>query len=109
MRDDVVIGPTIGAIGDPVAVGDLKASSFVVDSMHFWNNQVPALVASGITGAEEVGLWRLTAGTWVRVFDGAGTASSLTATNPQMAIISPGTYGLTKSAGVGITVTIQMP
>lgn len=109
MRDEVVIASTVAGISAPTAVGDLADSSFVIGSMHFWNNQLPHIAASGITGAEAVNLWKLTAGTWVQVYDGAGNAVQLTLTNPQEALYSEGTYGLSKTTGTGIVVTVQMP
>jgi len=109
MRDEVLIASTIGAIADPSAVGDLDGYSFVIGSMHFWNNQIPHIAASGITGAETVNLWKLTAGVWVKVYDGDGNEVQLTATNPQEAMLSEGTYGLSKTSGTGIVATVQMP
>jgi len=109
MRDEVVVASTVGTISAPSAPGDLKNYSFTIGSMHFWNNQVPALCASGITGVEAVNLWKMTAGTWVQVYDGSGTAIQLTATKPQEALLTPGVYGVSKTSGTGIVVTIQMP
>lgn len=109
MRDEVVIASTVAGISNPTAVGDLDPYVFVIGSMHFWGNQIPHIAASGITGAEEVLLWKLTAGVWVQVYDGAGNAVKLTLTNPQEAILSPGTYGLSKTSGTGIVATVQMP
>lgn len=109
MRDETIIGSSVAAISDPSAVGDLADYSFVIGSMHFWNNQLPNISASGITGVQTVGLWKLTAGVWVKVYDGAGAHVLLTATNAQEAILSEGTYGLTKTSGTGIVVTVTMP
>jgi len=109
MRDEVVVASTVAAIADPAAVGDLLDYSFSIGSMHFWNNQIPHIASSGITGAETVNLWKLTAGTWVKVFDGEGNAVQLTATNPQEALFSEGVYGVTKTSGTGIQVCVQMP
>ena len=77
--------------------------------MHFLNNRIPHIAASGITGAEAVNLWKLTAGVWVKVYDGDGNAVQLTLTNPQEALLSEGVYGVTKTSGTGIVVTVQMP
>jgi len=109
MRDEVVIGSTIGLISAPTVAGDLAPYVFTIGSMHFWNNTIPHIAASGITGVEAVNLWKMTAGTWVQVYDGSGTAVQLTLTNPQEAILSPGVYGLSKTSGTGIVVTITMP
>lgn len=109
MRDEVIIASTVAGISDPSSVGDIADYVWVVGSQHFHNNNVPNISASGITGAETVNLWKLTAGTWVKVYDGAGNEVQLTATNPQESIFTEGTYGLTKSSGTGITVTASMP
>jgi hypothetical protein len=109
MRDEIVIPSTVGTIAAPSAVGDLDPYVFQIGTMHFFQNQIPHVAASGITGAEEVNLWKLTAGTWVKVYDGSGNEVKLTLTNPQEAILSPGVYGFSKTSGTGITVTIQMP
>jgi hypothetical protein len=109
MRDEVVVASTVGEIAAPSAVGDLDPYVFVIGSMHFWNNQIPHIAASGITGAEAVNLWKLTAGTWVQVHDGDGNDVQLTLTNAQEAILSPGTYGVSKTSGTGIVVTVTMP
>ena len=108
MRDETVVAAADAAISDPTVVGDLAGSSFVIGSMHFWNNQVPHIAASGITGAKSANLWKLTAGVWVKVYDGAGNEVQLTLTNPQEAILSEGTYGISTS-DTGIVVTVQMP
>jgi len=109
MRDEVIVGSTVAAISAPSAVGDLKNYSFVIGSMHFWNNRIPHIAASGITGAEAVNLWKLTAGVWVKVYDGEGNEVQLTADNPQESLFSEGVYGVTKTSGTGIQVTVQMP
>ena len=109
MRDEVIIPSTKAAIAAPTNVGDLDPYVFVIGSAHFFNNQVPHIAASGITGAEEITLWKLTSGVWVKVYDGAGNEVKLTLTNPQEAILSPGTYGLSKTSGTGIVATMQMP
>jgi len=109
MRDEIIVASTVAGISDPSAPGDLKLHSFVIAGMHFRNGSLPHFAASGITGVETVNLWKMTAGTWVKVFDGAGAAVQLTATNPQESLYSEGVYGVTKSAGTGIVVTVQMP
>ncbi len=109
MRDETVIGSSVAGISDPTNVDDLDGYSFVIGSMHFWNNTIPHIASSGITGVETVTLWKLTAGVWVNVYDGAGAKVQLTVTNPQEAILSEGTYGLSKSSGTGIVATVQMP
>lgn len=109
MRDEVIIPSTVGAISDPSAVGDLAPYVFTIDTMHFYNNHVPHVAASGLTGLEKVTLWKLTAGTWVKVYDGSGNVVELSVTNPQEAILTAGVYGLTKTSGTGIKVTVSMP
>ena len=109
MREEVIIGSTVGLIAAPTNPGDLDPYVFTIGSMHFWNNQVPHIAASGITGAEEVQLWKLTAGVWVKVYDGAANEVKLALTNPQEAILSPGVYGLSKTSGTGIVATVSMP
>jgi len=108
MRDEIIVASGDSAISDPSAVGDLSGSSFVIGSMHFWHNQIPHIGSSGITGAKTATLWKLTAGVWVNVYDGAGNKVELTLTNTQEAILSPGTYGISTS-DTGIVITIQMP
>jgi hypothetical protein len=108
MRDETVVAAADSAISDPSNVEDLVDSSFVIGSFHFWNNTIPHLASSGVTGAKTVSLWKLTAGVWVAVYDGSGVAVQLTATNPQEAILSEGTYGVSTS-DTGVVVTIQMP
>ena len=109
MRDEVIIPSTVGLIAAPSVVGDLDPYVFSIDTMHFFNNQLPHIAASGVTGAEAVTLWKLTAGTWVQVYDGSGNVVKLTSTNPQEAILSTGVYGLSKTSGTGIVVTVSMP
>ena len=109
MRDEVVIGSSVAAIADPTNVEDLVGYTFVIGNMHFHRNTIPHIAASGITGAETVNLWKLTAGVWVKVYDGSGNEAQLTLTNPQEAILSEGTYGLSKTSGTGIVATVQMP
>lgn len=109
MRDEVVIGSAVEAIADPVVVGDLKDYSFVIHAGHFHNGGVPSISASGLTGGELVKLWKQIAGVWVQVYDGDGNAVQLSATNPYEAILTEGVYGLSKTSGTGIVVTVQMP
>ena len=109
MRDETIIGAAVAGISDPAAVGDLADYSFVIGSMHFYNNALPHIAASGITGAEAVTLWKLTAGVWVNVYDDAGNKIQLTATNAQEALYSEGTYGLSNTTGTGIVAIVQMP
>ena len=109
MRDEVIIGSSVGAIADPSAVGDLDGYTFVIASMHFWNNVMPHIASTGITGAEVVTLWKLTAGVWENVYDDNDTKVQLTATKPQKSFTGEGTYGLSKSSGTGIVATVQMP
>ena len=108
MRDEVIVAAADSAISDPAAIGDLVDSSFVIGSMHFWNNSIPHIASSGITGAKVAYLWKLTNGVWVQVYDGAGNKVQLSLTNTQEAILSQGTYGISTS-DTGIVVTAQMP
>lgn len=109
MRDEAIIGSTVGLISAPAAPGDLVPYVFSVYEDHFKGNRLPYIAASGLTGAEAVTLWKFTARTWVQVYDGSGNVVQLTATNPQEAILSEGVYGLSKTSGTGITVVASMP
>lgn len=108
MRDELLVADTVTAIADPSAADDLDPYVFQITAAHFQNGAVPHIAAAGFAGAETVTLWKLTDGTWVKVYSG-GSAVQLTATNPQETIFSEGVYGVTKSNDSGITVTVQMP
>ena len=109
MRDEQIIGSTVAGISDPSARGDLDPYVFVIGPMHFQNNSVPNITSTGITGSETVNLWKLTNGVWGKVYDGSDNAVQLTATNEQESILTQGVYGLTKSSGTGIVVSVSMP
>lgn len=108
MRDEIVVAAADSAISDPSSVGDLSDSVFVIQSFHFYQNQIPHIASSGITGVVTATLWKLTAGVWVTVYDGDGNKVQLTLTNPQEAILSEGVYGISTSS-TGIVITVQMP
>lgn len=111
MRDEIIIGTSVGAIADPSARGDLDPYVFQISRDHFAGNRIPYVAASGsgLTGAAAVTLWKLTGGNWFKVYDGAGNVIQLTETNPQEGILSEGVYGFTKTADTNIVVVASMP
>lgn len=103
----LLIDATEGIVDGTVAA-DLNTHSFTLKGRDFAGGMYPKVSAwkSGGLGAITITLYERVGNNWNQVFKD-GAALELSATAPQEAIVSPGTYAVAKaSATTGVEVTI---
>ena len=103
-----LIDTTEGTI-DGTSAAALEAHSFTIKPADFTGSAMPKVSAwkSGGLGAITITIWEKVGNNWNQVFKDA-SAAELSATNPQEAITSYGTYAVAKAAattGAEVTVT----
>ena len=102
-----LIATTEGTI-DGTSATELEAHSFSIKPSDFTGSALPKVSAwkSGGLGAITVTIWEKVGNQWNQVFKD-GAAAELSATNPQEAITSYGTYAVAKaSATTGVEATV---
>jgi hypothetical protein len=108
-KQDIVINTTEATLATSSA--SLQAHQFIVTPNDFTGGGLPKVSAwkSGGLGAIVITLWERVGDNWNQVFK-AASAVELSATNPQEALTSYGTYALAKASavtGVECTTTKQ--
>ena len=102
----LLIASTEGTTGVTDAL--LESHSFSIKPSDFTGSALPKISAwkSGGLGAIVILIWEKVGNQWNQVFKD-GAAAELSATNPQEAITSYGTYAVSKlSATTGVEVTV---